>query len=242
MSKDPAFLFYDGDAARDVSHMNRLERGCYFDFIQAQRKFHGITIEQARKILGKDFDSCWQALELILTLKDGLYYIEWVRESIEKRRIHAEMQRKRIQDYWDKKKNIPRNNHGISMDIPYANENANAIEDIDINILNTRSNKKVKYLDYVLLTENEYNKLIERYGEPLVSQYMERLNNYVGSKGKKYKSHYHTILAWIDKDKPDYKQKPTQKQINTIASITRFDNKIKQEKIENEERKAISHD
>lgn len=125
MSKDPAFLFYDGDAARDVSHMNRLERGCYFDLIQAQRKFHGITIEQARKILGKDFESCWSALELVLSKDKELYFIEWVRESIEQRKKHAEQQRKRIQDYWDKKKgesDIPRNNDGKSVDLPLVNE------------------------------------------------------------------------------------------------------------------------
>ena len=105
MSKDPAFLFYDGDAARDVSHMNRLERGAYFDLIQAQRKFGGYTVEQIRKILGKDFDEVWPAIELILYKTDlGKYFIEWVQISIENRKDHAEKQRKRIQDYWDKKK------------------------------------------------------------------------------------------------------------------------------------------
>jgi len=130
MSKDPAFLFYDGDAARDVSHMNRLERGCYFDLIQAQRKFNGFTVEQARKILGKDFDSCWGALTLVLSKESDVYFIEWVRESIEKRKDHAEKQRKRIQDYWDKKKSkdIPKQNHGISVDIPLENENENENE------------------------------------------------------------------------------------------------------------------
>lgn len=144
MSKDPAFLFYDGDAARDVSHMNRLERGCYFDLIQAQRKFHGITIEQARKILGKDFESCWSALELVLSKDKELYFIEWVRESIEQRKKHAEQQRKRIQDYWDKKKgesDIPRNNDGKSVDLPLVNEDE--IEDESINS-NRRSKKFVK--------------------------------------------------------------------------------------------------
>jgi hypothetical protein len=137
--KDPAFLFYDGDAARDVSHMNRLERGAYFDFIQAQRKFHGITMEQVRKIFGKDFDLVWPAIELIL-LKDSedKYYIEWVRNSIENRAEHAEKQRKRIQDYWDKKKKendleIPRNNHGKSMDLPLVNENEIVNENENIN-------------------------------------------------------------------------------------------------------------
>lgn len=124
MAKDPAFLFYDGDAARDVSHMNRLERGCYFDLMQAQRKFGGYTVEQARKILGKDFDDCWSAIELVLSLKDGVYYIEWVAESIEKRKEHAEKQRVRIQDYWDKKKTEtePINNHGNTTVLPLVNE------------------------------------------------------------------------------------------------------------------------
>ena len=132
MSKDPAFLFYDGDAARDVSHMNRLERGCYFDLIQAQRKFGGYTVEQARKILGKDFDSCWGALELILSVEDGIYFIEWVRISILQRKEHAELQRKRIQDYWDKKKKDEenRNIQGNTAVLPLENEDENEIEDL----------------------------------------------------------------------------------------------------------------
>lgn len=102
MGKDPAFLFYDGDAARDVSHMTRLERGCYFDLIQAQKKFYGYTMEQARKILGKDFDECWPAIELILLKEGDAYYIEWLRDAMNKRAKNNEAQRKRIQDYWDK--------------------------------------------------------------------------------------------------------------------------------------------
>ena len=124
MSKDPAFLFYDGDAARDVSHMNRLERGCYFDLIQAQRKFGGYTVEQARKILGKDFDDCWSSIELILSNENGLFFIEWVRDSMIKRTESAEKQRKRIQDYWDRKKQEEENNinHGNTTVLPIVNE------------------------------------------------------------------------------------------------------------------------
>jgi sulfur relay (sulfurtransferase) DsrC/TusE family protein len=128
MSKDPAFLFYDGDAAKDVSHMNRLERGCYFDLIQAIRKFHRITVEQARKILGKDFDECWGALELILKQEDGKYFIEWIEESVNKRTSHSEKQKKKIEEYWRIKKSIPRNNHGNTTVLPLENENENEIE------------------------------------------------------------------------------------------------------------------
>ena len=104
MSRDPAFLYYDGDAARDTSHMSRLERGCYFDIIQAQRKFNGVTLEQGRKILGKDFEKCWPQIELILQKEGDVFFIEWVRDAIEKRAKNSETQKRKIQDYWDRKK------------------------------------------------------------------------------------------------------------------------------------------
>lgn len=105
MSKDPAFLFYPADAAQDVSHMNRLERGCYFDLIQAQNKFGGITVELARKALGKNFEDCWNSIELILEKEGDKYYVGWLRDSIIKRKEHTELQRRRIRNYWDLRKN-----------------------------------------------------------------------------------------------------------------------------------------
>jgi len=163
--KDPAFLFYDGDAARDVSHMNRLERGCYFDLIQAQRKFGGYTVEQARKILGKDFETCWEALELVLSCENGRYFIEWVDVSIKNRVEHSKKQRDRIQNYWNKVKSgeIPRNNPGITTVIPLENENENENENInkDVNESKNENEKKKKkdFLDEILdIWIDEYKK------------------------------------------------------------------------------------
>lgn len=197
--KDPAFLFYDGDAARDVSHMNRLERGCYFDLIQAQRKFNGITVEQARKILGKDFDTCWESLELILACEDDKYRIQWVDEAIKNRKAYSEIQRKRIQDYWDKKRKDE--NHGITTDIPLENEDANENE-------NKVKDKKVKYGDGVKMTKEEYDKLVAKYGLNDTLKMVEKLGNYKLSKGVNYKSDYRTILNWVAKEiKPHEKSK-----------------------------------
>lgn len=89
MPKDPAFLFYDADAARDVSHMNRLERGGYFDIMQAQRKFGRLSIEQIEKVLKKDFKKCWHSISLVLVESDGMYYIQWLEESTEKRKSYS---------------------------------------------------------------------------------------------------------------------------------------------------------
>ena len=53
--EDFCFTYYDGDAARDTTHMNRIERGAYHDLIISQRKFGHLTIDQVKKILGRDF-------------------------------------------------------------------------------------------------------------------------------------------------------------------------------------------
>lgn len=59
--------------------------------------------------------------------------------------------------------------------------------------------RKEKYLDYVFLSEDEFGKLVNKFSEDGTNKKIENLNNYIGSTGKKYKSHYHTILAWESK-------------------------------------------
>ncbi len=59
---------------------------------------------------------------------------------------------------------------------------------------------KQKYLDYVLLTKAEKTSLTKKYGTEKTKMMIERLNNYIGSSGKKYKSHYFAILNWVVKD------------------------------------------
>jgi len=64
---------------------------------------------------------------------------------------------------------------------------------------------KDKYLDFVFLTKIEHQSLKDQF--PDIQERIERLNNYIGSKGKNYKSHYHTILAWAKNDKATTKPK-----------------------------------
>jgi hypothetical protein len=61
--------------------------------------------------------------------------------------------------------------------------------------------EKEKYLDFVFLLPEEYKKLVERYGEDGARERIARLNDGIGSKGYKYKSHYHTILNWDRMDR-----------------------------------------
>ena len=61
-----------------------------------------------------------------------------------------------------------------------------------------------KYLDYVYLNNDEYMKLIDGYGEKVITDYIERLNNWIwekpNSKDRKNRNHYFTILSWLRKD------------------------------------------
>lgn len=52
----------------------------------------------------------------------------------------------------------------------------------------------------VKLTETERKRLNERLGEQRAAEYIERLGEYLKSKGKRYSSHYATILTWHRRD------------------------------------------
>lgn len=127
--EDFCFNYYDGDAARDKAHMNRLERGAYDDIISAQRKRGHLSLEDIKKVLSSDFDTCWPALEWVLLQDpDGKYYIEWVDKSIEKMRRHSEKQKKNVLKRWGKDTNsVPDEYHGINLEVPLENGNGNGI-------------------------------------------------------------------------------------------------------------------
>ena len=46
---------------------------------------------------------------------------------------------------------------------------------------------KIKFGDFVSMTEAQFQKLVVDYGEPFAKKCVEILDNYKGSSGKKYK-------------------------------------------------------
>ena len=74
---------------------------------------------------------------------------------------------------------------------------------IDKNRLDKNSIGKEKrahgFFANVLLTDDEMQKLAVEV--PNYEDYIERLSHYIESSGKKYKSHYATILSWHRKDR-----------------------------------------
>lgn len=58
---------------------------------------------------------------------------------------------------------------------------------------------KKPFGEFVRLTEEEHRKLSQTMGGELEER-IEALNCYIGSKGKRYKSHYYTLLSWYRRD------------------------------------------
>ena len=62
-------------------------------------------------------------------------------------------------------------------------------------------------IDYVNLTQENYNKLVEKYGESNVKDKLIALDSYLANGIKKYKNHYKTLQNWLNKD---ISKQPTQ--------------------------------
>lgn len=60
---------------------------------------------------------------------------------------------------------------------------------------------KKLYLDNVKLTDPQHTELLKKFGEKGTTEMIYNLSLYLHSSGKKYKSHYHTILKWDQGEK-----------------------------------------
>lgn len=56
---------------------------------------------------------------------------------------------------------------------------------------------KKEYAEFVKMTDSEFSKLVEKYGESLTNKMIETLDNYKGANDKTYESDYRAILYWV---------------------------------------------
>lgn len=57
--------------------------------------------------------------------------------------------------------------------------------------------EKIKFAEFVHMTQEEYDKLVDGYGKEKTEKMITVLDNYKGSKGKTYKNDYRAILSWV---------------------------------------------
>ncbi len=63
-------------------------------------------------------------------------------------------------------------------------------------IFTVKKGKKKQYLGFVFLTDDEYKKLVEKFGVQGTRDRIKNLDDGIAIKGYKYKDHYRVILKW----------------------------------------------
>lgn len=221
----PAFLFFPNDwlSSPDLNSCSLAAQGLWVRmlcYIYQSPKKGVLLLPSGKQIESKTLAKLCgeeeQKISILLSeleetgtfsrLEDGTIYCRRVkRESdlIEARREAGRLgglKQKRSKD--ESKSEATLENEDESIIQPTSN-NINVTE-VD-KLPEKEKPTKEKFSEFVLLKQEEHEKLVERLGEEGTKKMIERLNNYIGSSGRRYKSHYHTILQWAEKDKKENK-------------------------------------
>jgi inhibitor of KinA sporulation pathway (predicted exonuclease) len=158
------------------------EEGGYLPFEYERISFELRTEEWLIKSVINDFE--------LFVVGENNFYSESVLDRLQERCDKSDKARASINKRWNK---LKKNTNVIR-----PRDSRNTIEEKIVK--DSIEEKKIKYLDSVFLTEEQYKKLILKYGTQKTIKAIEVLNNAIMSKGYKYKSHYHTIIGWPMKE------------------------------------------
>ena len=200
MAKDPAFLFYSADFIVGTYEMTDEQVGRYIRLMCLQHQKGHLSESVVLSVMGGEIDR-----EVIGKLKrddDGLYYNERLDEETSKRRKYSESRAKnRKGGAVSKSHDNHMSNICNSYDEHMVNENEN--ENVNVNETDKKIVKvKHKHGEYnnVLLSDDDLEKLKAEFTD--WEERIERLSEYIESKGAKYKSHLATIRSWARKELP----------------------------------------
>lgn len=76
----------------------------------------------------------------------------------------------------------------------------------------------------VYLTAEEHKKLKDKYGEQPLADMIERLNDYICSTGKRYKSHYHALKTWFSREAKNAEDNPKRHKDTAPKTRSFYDN------------------
>lgn len=88
----------------------------------------------------------------------------------------------------------------------------------EINTGDTRAPARKPFGEFqkVLLTDEQYERLLQRLGKDEASKYICKLDGYIASKGARYKDHCATILTWWWNDHPEKAAPPKERKEGEI--------------------------
>jgi uncharacterized protein YdaU (DUF1376 family) len=195
MAKDPAILFYTSDFLTGTMTMNNEQVGKYIRLLCLQHQKGVLCEKDMLFICGSYDEDIWSKFEH----DEHGFYNKRLRVEAEKRALYSLSRASNRSKSNNKQSKKHMKKICKTYDEHMENENINE----NINIINNKNinkKEKIKHLDSVLLSEQEFEKLVVKYGHDTTMKAIEILNNGIMSKGYKYKSHYHTIIGWPMKE------------------------------------------
>ena len=122
MSKDPAFLFYPGDYLRDTQMLSEKTQVAY-DRIMCEHMRNICITQQQLKFLTKRLEPDELGeLMMVLSEVEGGYQIDWISDSISKRKAYSESRRKNREGKVNKDMNNTSKSYEQHMEIVNENE------------------------------------------------------------------------------------------------------------------------
>ena len=157
MAKDPAFLFYPGDYLRDTQCLSPAAQVAYDRIMCEHMRNICISHAQLKFFTKRLTDDEREEVMAVLKEVDGCFQIEWVAESICKRKDYSESRRKNRSA-----KSKLHMSHISSTYVEHMeNENENENEDINKDKNNKGKPKKPKFISPTI---DEVVKFFEEHG------------------------------------------------------------------------------
>lgn len=179
MAKDPAVLFYTSDFLSGTLTMNNDHVGMYIRLLCLQHQKGRLSEKDMLCICKSYVEDVYSKFDKD---SEGFYTNKRMQYEALRRKSYSESRRKNVLKRY-------------STYVEHM-ENENEDENKDKN----ENKKTYGEASFVSLTDKEHSKLVQRFGQAETEAKIRRLENAIGSKGYKYKSHYHTILNWAERD------------------------------------------
>jgi hypothetical protein len=172
------------------ANTTRLFLHCLLRANHKDKAWQGITIERG------SFVTSYQHLALDLGLT-----VSQIRTSLDKLKITGEIAHKSHSKYGIITiKNYDKYQDNRSQDSTQIANKSQSNRNKQQGNKETKKQDIKEYGTHIRMEQNEYEKLVERFGQVLTDKYIEKVDLYIGSTGKKYKSHYMTVISWLNRD------------------------------------------
>ena len=197
------------------------EKKSFMIYLDNEKQVNMLTDEQAGKLFKALFEFAKDGTET--DFNDGMiamafsFMTDSIKRDTEKYESICQKRAENIKKRWNKKQDEGNTNDTNVYNCNFCNTNHTHIDkdkDIDKDKeidINKRTGKpspappkssKKNFGEYgnVSLTDEQYSQLVKDYGEPVMNDYIRRMDEYIQMKGKKYKDFNLALRNWIKKD------------------------------------------